>query len=154
MIELLESYLLGLNEVKLFQLFKGTRRFKNLRRRSTDKYDNIDWYLPDEDLYIEGKCRKETYQSYLIEKKKYNRLIEHPNCWYVSSGGNGIFTWDLQEYIKRNKMYWSTDKYPKTSEFKDKTKIDKLCDYLNISEADYLTSELLLYPFDKNHYKL
>jgi hypothetical protein len=149
----ISNYLLNLTEQTLFERFTNHKRFRKMVRRSEDPMDSIDWYLPSEDLYIEGKCREYTGQSYLIEEKKYNSLIVHPNCWYVSSGGNGIFAWDLQEYIKKNKMYFNQHIYPKTSKFEDNKNIKKSCDYLPIDEAIYLTAELLLFPFDKNHLK-
>jgi hypothetical protein len=73
--------------------------------------------------------------------------------YYISTGANGIYCWDVKKFTNENSLNWRIDKHNKTSTFEDRTKIDKLVDYWSISEAENLTAILLLHPFFYTNYK-
>lgn len=158
MIPIIKHYLENLDQDQLFDLMKRTPRFRSLvDRNENNKFDSIDWYLPTEDLYIEGKCRKNEWDQYLIEKHKYDHLIQNKNCWYVSTGGNGIYAWDLHHLkdIKHYQMHWVKRWCNETTQFGETKRIQKLTDILHIADAkEYLHTYLLMYPTDKNYYEL
>lgn len=111
-----------LNEKGLFQLMK--KRYPDLIDLNfKDKYSNIDWFSPSQDLWIEGKCRSKHFQTLYIEEKKYQLLRERCGI-YVSSTPEGIFAFypcdNPELFFSDNKMRASTfyggeDKVPKST---------------------------------------
>jgi hypothetical protein len=152
MIPEIKDKLLKLDQFELFDLMKQIPRFRSLEWRSEDIMDRIDWYLPTEDLHIEGKCRRETYEDYIIEKDKFEELMKYDNCWYISSGGNGIFAWDLKELINvtKYKMCWGWYLMNDKTEFGEPKKVWKETEKLHIAYAIYLHPQLLMFPYDRN----
>jgi len=145
MVQVLEEYLLSLNESSTAELLKIV--YPDLRPKSINIYNPTDYVSDKAQVDIEFKNRNEGYYSYLIEKDKYEKLMECDTGYYISVGANGIFCWDVKKYTNENSLNWRWEKHNKTSEFQDRTKIDKLVDYWSISEAENLTAVLLIHPF-------
>jgi hypothetical protein len=145
MVQVIEEYLLGLNETSTAELLKII--YPDLRPKSCNQYNPTDYVSDKVKIDFELKNRNEGYGSYLIEKDKYDKLMECDTGYYISVGANGIYCWDVKKYTNENKLHWQIDKYQKTTEFERTNKVDKICDYWSISEAENLTAVLLLHPF-------
>jgi hypothetical protein len=145
MVQVIEDYLLSLNESSTAELLKII--YPDIRRKSNDPYNFTDYISDKVGIDFELKNRNDGYGSYLIEKDKYDRLMECNTGYYICVGANGIYCWDVKKYTNENRLHWQVDKYSKTTEFERRGKIDKICDYWSISEAENLTPILLLHPF-------
>lgn len=97
-----------------------------------NQFSNFDCVSEDMGLYIELKCRNTHYDELLIEKYKYDRIVEQANMVgkipvYVCSTPEGIWEFNL-EYIKPN---WEVrGNMPTTTEFDNKERIAKVVGYL------------------------
>jgi hypothetical protein len=145
MVQVLEDYLLSLNELSTAELLKII--YPDIRPKSSNQYCPTDYRSDKADVDIEVKNRNDGFYSYLIEKDKYDKLMLCNIGYYISVGANGIFCWDVKKYTNENTLHWRWEKHNKTSEFDDRTKVDKLVDYWPISEAENLTAVLLIHPF-------
>lgn len=121
------------NEEDLFNLLKEKILF-DLEKRHPMSYR--DGYSPKYDLTIELKCRKSHYHSYIIEKIKWDKLIEFKNVRYINSTPLGIYSFDLK---KINDIVWFEQKLPKTTEFETNEKINKVVGLLPIKLAKNIT---------------
>ena len=121
-----------MNEEKLFQLVKSV--LPDLEKRTPLSYR--DGYSPKYDLTIELKCRHKHYDNLLIEKMKYDKLIQHKRVLYINSTPIGIFAFDL---IKLPEPLWVFMDMPKQTEFEDTYNIKKLVGYLSIYQAQDLS---------------
>lgn len=98
-----------------------------------------DCYSPDTYHRIELKCRGKHYDTLLIEKKKYDAMIEKCNDnldipIYINSTPKGIYRFNL--YIVELK--WKTEYHNKTTEFANTNKIPKEIAMLDINDAEIL----------------
>lgn len=151
MVQVIEDYLLSLNESSTAELLKII--YPDLRPKSPNIYNPTDYVSDKAGVDLELKNRNEGYYSYLIEKEKFEKLMLCNIGYYISVGGNGIFGWDVKKYSNENSLNWRWEKHPKTTEFGNTTLVDKLVDYWPISEAENLTAILLIHPFFYTNYK-
>lgn len=98
-----------------------------------------DCYSPDTYHRIELKCRSVHYDELIIEKKKYDAMIENCNDnldipFYINSTPLGIYRWNL--YLV--KPEWKTKYLRKTTEFSNSNRIPKEIAMLNIKDAEIL----------------
>lgn len=105
-----------------------------------------DCYSTDHNVDIELKCRKKHYDDLLIEKKKYDALIQRAtthgtNPVYINSTPLGVWAFRLQDI---NEPTWEERGMPKTSEFRQRHFITKVVGYYNISEGKDITNLLIL----------
>lgn len=97
-----------------------------------------DCYSPDSGHRLELKCRRKHYDTLLIEKKKYDSMVnkcnEHLDTpMYFNSTPNGIYSFNLN-LIQPN---WEiNNKNPATTYFRNTEKVDKEVAYLEISKAN------------------
>jgi hypothetical protein len=145
MVQVIEEYLLSLTETSTAELLKII--YPDLRPKSPNIYNPTDYVSDKAQVDLELKNRNDGFYSYLIEKDKYDKLMLCDTGYYISVGANGIFCWDVKKFTNENNLNWRYDKYSKTTEFKNRKKVDKLVDYWSISEAENLTAVLLLHPF-------
>lgn len=88
---------------------------------------------------LELKCRKKHYDTLLIEKKKYDSMINEcdkhlDTPMYFNSTPNGIYGFNLNLV----KPIWEiNNKNPATTYFRNNEKIDKEVAYLQISQAKF-----------------
>ena len=131
-----------MNEQQLFGMLKD-EYYPDLNLVG-NKYSNFDCVSEREDLYIELKCRHTHYDDLLIEKYKYDALIEQANLTgktpvYICSTPEGIWEFNLNTI----KVNWEDkDNLPKTTEFKDTEKVVKTVGFLPISKGKKLFAEL------------
>jgi hypothetical protein len=99
-----------------------------------------DCYSPKTGHRLELKCRRKHYDTLLIEKKKYDSMIQEcdkhlDTPMYFNSTPNGIYSFNLN-LITPN---WEiNDKNPATTYFTKNEKISKEVAYLEISQAKEL----------------
>lgn len=121
-----------MNEQQLFNLIKSV--IKDLER--TDQYSYRDAYSPKYNLTIELKCRQRHYDTLLIEKAKWDKLIRHKHVRYINSTPIGIFSFDLKDIPEPT---WYEQILPAETEFDNKNKVPKLVAMLHIQQAQDLT---------------
>jgi hypothetical protein len=103
---------------------------------SPDHYDRIDAVTNWGEAVIELKCRRSHYSQMMIEKDKYDALINMADeldykAAYVNSTPLGIYLWDITE---RN-INWSTAILPAKSFSQTLTYTNKVVGYLPIYDA-------------------
>lgn len=125
-----------MNEKDLFQwLFVNYFEDLVIAKKKLSKWD---CYSPKYKARIELKCRKKHYLAgMLIQKDKWESLTkkaaEHNDApLYINSTPEGIFSWQL-DIIDEPK--WFVKKMPKTTEFQNRTFIDKEVGLLPLEQA-------------------
>jgi hypothetical protein len=133
------------NEKKLFDELK--KLIPDLEKTS-DEYDYSDAYSISKNLRAELKCRGESYDTLLIEKYKWDKLIDCPekNVYYINSTPNGIYMFDIKKQLE---PIWEVQKHNKTTMFENNEKVDKLVGFydvetqsINITEKIYKINEI------------
>ena len=124
-----------MNELLLFDFLK-LNLYSDLER-SPGIYDSFDCISVKAGHYIELKCRHTHYPTLLIEEMKYRKLITQSAerdliPYYINSTPQGVYSFDLMDVAEPE---WVTARMPATSEFSNKSKVDKLVGYLDIEEA-------------------
>ncbi len=99
------------------------------------KYSRFDAYSKTFDKFIELKCRRTHYDTLLIEKKKFDSLVEDGEAYYICSTPKGIYSWVLSPDME---IEWITKSMPRNTDFGNKSKKDKIVSYLRISDAKKL----------------
>ena len=150
MVQPLRDYCLFIKERDTAQLLKYI--YPDLRPKSLNQFNPTDYVSDKIGIDFELKNRNEGYGAYLIEKDKYDVLMECNIGYYICTGGNGIYCFDVKKYTNENKLYWRTELHNKTTEFEDNRKVPKEVDYWNISEAENLNI-LLSYPYHQTNHK-
>ncbi len=112
----------------------------------TAKSARFDCYSKKYKLNVELKCRRKHYNDLMLEKKKYDSIIERSNALdmlpvYVNSTPLGVWAF----YLLGKQYDWSHKDLPQTTQW-NKNKIKKEVTYLNISQGIDLLS---LLPFGK-----
>lgn len=87
-------------------------------------------------MYIELKCRGAHYPDLLLEEKKYTALTERARARgfdpiYITSTPRGVYVFRLDQLEPK----WETRKMPKTSQFSDRSWIDKSVYMIPVSHA-------------------
>jgi hypothetical protein len=105
--------------------------------KSEGIYDSFDCISQQAGHYIELKCRHTHYPTLLIEEMKYRKLITQSAerdliPFYINSTPLGIYSFDLMDIPEPE---WVTHWMPVTSEFDNRSKVEKLVGYLDIEEA-------------------
>lgn len=124
-----------MSELELFAWLKWSY-FKDLEK-SEDQFASFDCLSTSKRIYLELKCRKTHYDDLLIEKSKYQRLIEKAwefdyNAWYVNSTPLGVWAFNLNTV---SGFDWVSKALPATTEFSKTESIEKIVGYLNIKDG-------------------
>jgi len=103
---------------------------------SPDHFDRIDAVTNAGEAVIELKCRRAHYPHMMIEKDKYDALIDMADrldykAAYLNSTPLGIYLWD----ITKRDIEWSTANLPAKSFGQTLTFTNKVVGYLPISKA-------------------
>lgn len=128
-------------EKQLFNFLKTNFISDLVQTSSTARFD---CYSNAFKLNIELKCRKKHYNELMLEKKKYDSIMERSESLgmlpvYVNSTPLGVWAF----YLLRKEYDWSVRSLPTTTNWNSK-KIDKEVTYLNISQGIDLLSILPL----------
>ena len=105
--------------------------------KSPGIFDSYDCTSAKAAHYIELKCRQTHYETLLIEEIKYRKLITQAAerdliPFYINSTPLGIYSFDLMDLPEPE---WVTGWMPVTSEFANRSKVEKSVGYLDIEEA-------------------
>ena len=122
------------NEQELFNYIKGW--YLSDLEKSKDQYDSHDCTSTIYRLHIELKCRHRHYEDLIIEKDKYEALVQQAERlgftpFYVNATPQGIYAFNLRKITVK----WTTKKLPAKTEFKDQGVIDKTVALLPIGLA-------------------
>lgn len=105
--------------------------------KARNQMSRWDCYSPNSGHRIELKCRRKHYDTLLIEKKKYDAMIQKcekhlDTPMYFNSTPKGIYSFNL--YLVQPD--WEiNNKNPATTYFSNYEKIEKEVAYLQISQA-------------------
>lgn len=124
-----------LNESMLFDFLKSTHI--NDLTPCEDEFSKYDCYSKIHNLDIELKSRYKHYDRLVIEKIKYDSLIERSIRYstrplYINSTPKGVFVFDLS---KIRLFDWHNHLMPKTTEFDDNEKVLKPVSYIDVSRS-------------------
>ena len=100
----------------------------------------IDWYYPEDDIWMEGKCREIHRNGLFIQKDKYTALMEKERCWYVNSTPNGIFYFDLK---MMEEPVWREQNMEQSQQFESRGRITKWVAELPVSKATQIDHLLI-----------
>lgn len=122
-----------MTEQELFEIL--TKDFPDLEK-SSYKYSSYDCFSIDKNIYIELKCRRSHYDLLLIEKLKYDRLVEAADLMkmlpvYICSTPEGIYGFSLRKF----RIEWEDRQLPASTDFDNKEMITKKVGYLPVASA-------------------
>jgi hypothetical protein len=126
-----------MSEKELFQLIK-TKLIPDLD--STTLYSFRDGYSNELKLSIELKCRRRHYEYLLIEKSKYDKLIQSSKMRYINSTPLGVYSFNLRKIPQPN---WWVEEMPESTDFNRYERVNKMVGYLNINDAKNISKLLL-----------
>lgn len=123
----------NLTESALFDYIK-TRYLEDLEL-SSDAFEYIDATTKTYRLVIELKCRHNHYDELVLEKDKYESLMQQADKlgytpFYINSTPNGIYAFNLRKIT----VTWTTKRLP-ASTFNKAPAIDKEVAFLHIDKA-------------------
>jgi len=121
-----------LTEQALFDLLQ--KRIAKDLRKVDDEFSNYDCISDESTAYIELKCRKTHYNYLMIERYKYDKLVEQAqefnyNPIYINSTPKGVWAFNLN-YVQP--LWYMQDNLPKTTDFENNEKVTKEVGYLNV----------------------
>jgi hypothetical protein len=123
----------ALTEQELFNYIK--ERYLEDLVKSDHTYEYLDATSHGYRLSIELKCRHTHYNELILEKDKYESLLQQANAlgftpFYINSTPQGIYAFNLRKI----KVTWTTKRLP-ASTFNKGPEIDKEIALLHIDEA-------------------
>ena len=124
-----------MTERELFSLVKNL--IPDLKETST--YSYRDGYSNELKLTIELKCRRRHYDYLLIEKSKYDKLLQNKRMRYINSTPIGVFSFNLNKIEEPN---WWVEEMPASTDFNRSQRVNKEVGYLNIKDAKNITNIL------------
>lgn len=107
---------------------------------SSDRYSKHDCISSKKKLYIELKSRKTHYDDLLIEKIKYDAIMEHATelkyrPQYINSTPIGIWSFSIADMPQPQ---WEDRWLPATTEFPNGGNKTKVVGYLHIKDGKQL----------------
>jgi len=123
-------------EQELFDWLKA-EKFPDLVH-SPEVYDGFDCISEAEKLFIELKCRRTHYDNLLIEKMKYDFLLEESAKlglapWYINWTPEGIWAFNLLDL--GTELDWQEKWLPATTEFANKNNKMKLVGFIHTHQG-------------------
>ena len=123
----------ALTEQELFNYIK--ERYLEDLVKSDHTYEYVDATSHGYRLSIELKCRHTHYDELILEKDKYESLLQQANAlgftpFYINSTPQGIYAFNLRKI----KVTWTTKRLP-ASTFNKGPEIDKEIALLHIDKA-------------------
>lgn len=123
----------NLTENELFEYIK--ERYLEDLTKSKDQYEYLDATSYGYRLSIELKCRQTHYDELILEKDKYESLMQQANAlgftpFYINSTPKGIYAFNLRKI----KVTWITKRLPANT-FEKGPAIDKEIALLHIDKA-------------------
>ena len=121
-------------EAELFNYIKG--RYLEDLVKSEHQYEYHDCTSTLYRLHIELKCRHKHYEDLIIEKDKYEALVQQAERlgftpFYVNATPQGIYAFNLRKITVK----WITKTLPLETKYKDQVLVDKTVALLPIGLA-------------------
>lgn len=121
-----------MKEQELFDWLKSTK-FTDLEK-STETFDGFDCISAFNEMFIELKSRKTHYPELLIEKMKYDFLLNEARernyiPYYINYTPEGVWSFNLSEIPEPE---WNEKWLPVTTEFANKNNKMKLVGFLSV----------------------
>jgi len=133
-------FLYSINNEKT--LFDELKKLIPDLEKTSNEYDYSDAFSVSKNIRAELKCRGESYDTLLIEKYKWDKLMEYPEkiVYYVCSAPDGIYLFDIK---KLNEPKWEVQKHNRTTMFENNEKIDKVVGFYNVKTQSINITEKL-----------
>lgn len=111
--------------------------------KSEKQYSSFDCYSLKYRMDIELKCRRTHYDDLILEKKKYDALMERAQefgtrAFYINSTPKGIYSFNLSALTD---LEWEMKYLPRKTDFPDRRNIEKEITMLPIELATRLDEE-------------
>lgn len=121
-------------EADLFTYLKS--RYMSDLEKASHEFDYHDCQSDTTKRHIELKCRHRHYDELILEKDKYDALMQQAERlgytpWYINSTPQGVYGFNL----KIIKMTWTLRQLPATTTFNNPQTISKTVTYLKISQG-------------------
>jgi len=121
-------------EADLFTYLK--LRYMSDLEKASHEFDYHDCQSDTTKRHIELKCRHRHYDELILEKDKYDALMQQAERlgytpWYINSTPQGVYGFNL----KIIKMTWTIRQLPATTTFNNPQTISKTVTYLKISQG-------------------
>ena len=106
---------------------------------SRNQMSRWDCYSPKKKHRIELKCRKKHYPDLVVEKPKFDAMLEECNKHndipvYINSTPEGVFIFDMRTH----NGIWELRRMPKTTEFSQRQFIVKEVGYFYIDQSSFI----------------
>lgn len=104
--------------------------------KSVGTYDGFDCTSTEKKMFIELKSRKTHYPELLIEKMKFDFLIEEGKRlgltpWYINYTPEGVYAFDLSS-PSVSSIEWAEKWLPATTEFPNKNNKMKMVGFIKV----------------------
>lgn len=124
-----------MKEQELFDWLKDCH-FPDLEH-SPNSYDGFDCLSDEYRMFIELKSRNTHYDTLLLEKKKYDYLIDNAKelnyyAWYINYTPDGVWGFPLS---KMTDIKWEDKWLPVTTEFANREKTTKSVTFLSVKDG-------------------
>jgi len=121
-------------EADLFTYLKS--HYMSDLEKASHEFDYHDCQSDTTKRHIELKCRHKHYDELILEKDKYDALLQQAERlgytpWYINSTPQGVYGFNL----KIIKMTWTVRQLPATTTFNNPQTISKTVTYLKISQG-------------------
>jgi glycyl-tRNA synthetase beta subunit len=124
------------------KLFNELKKLINDLEKTSDEFDYSDATSSSLKLRAELKCRGEDYDTLLIEKYKWDKLMEYTEekVYYINSTPKRVVLFDIKQLPEPT---WEVQKHNKTTMFENNEKIDKVVGFYSIeTQSKDLTKRL------------
>ena len=126
-----------MSELELFEILR--KNFLPDLKKSDKQFSRFDCESSAAKLHIELKCRRTHYEDLLIEKKKFDAIVERADeigfapC-YINSTPQGIYAFNLHQV----QVTWENHPMPATTDFGNAQLVEKAVGFLPIAQAVHL----------------
>lgn len=110
------------------ELLKFLKQNYILDIKKKDYWNPTDAYSRLYDMHFELKNRKTFYDDTMIEKTKYDKLMEFKRCRYIIADPTGVYSFDLK---KIPEPIWQEKELPSSTEGWHSNKIKKTVGFIN-----------------------
>lgn len=121
-----------MGEKELFEALK--KIIPDLKR--SEEFSYSDCYSTAKNLGIELKNRSKHYDNLIIEKSKFDKLIQYPRARYICATPVGIYSFDLHKL----QINWIEKLLPNASNCTHYGYIMKKIAYINISQGKEISN--------------
>lgn len=133
-----KDFLSTLNEAELIKLLQ-TKLIPDLE--DTSEFNRKDGYSASTDVVFEFKCRRRHYDTILMDKSKYEALMQSKRVRFVVSTPEGIWSWNIKKL--KNLVWEQRELTASTWYYREFPTSIKTVTFLDIKDAKNLTDILL-----------